>query len=154
MEITFLMPPLEASPYCWLIEVGTRKLGVHRHDGWCMQLDNRLVIFDSEDKCMPLSPILEVEAQKFADFLKTAEISAPNYSKVIRQFPKELLLKHIFHTSFSGYWPERALAWLIDDDNLQSLFENELEKFIYNKVMPQGARQRAKKIVHSLRRGK
>lgn len=151
MEITFLMPPLEASPYFWLIKIGTTRVGVHKFEGWCMQLDGRTVILDSEDKCMPLAPILEIEAKKLFGFLKAAEAYAPDYAEVLHRFPKELLLKHVFHTSFSGYWPDRALAWLIDDSNLQPLFVDELRKFIDNKVMPQGARQRAAKIVKAIK---
>ena len=100
---------------------------------------------------MLLMPVLEIESKKFSDFLKEVEISAPDYSDVIRRFPKYLLLKHVFHTSVSGYWPERALAWLKDDADIQPLFENELEKFVNQKTMPQNARQTAKKIVNSLR---
>ena len=116
-----------------------------------MQLaDERFVFFDSEEQCVPLGPILEMEEVKFSDFLESAAASNSDYSESIRRFPKELLLKHVFHTSFSGYWPEKALAWLISDENIQPLFKDELEKFIENKTMPQGARQRAKKIVKSI----
>jgi hypothetical protein len=115
-----------------------------------MQLNERVIFFDSEDKCMLLMPILEIEAKKFFDFLKTVEIHASSYSDAVRRFPKELLLKHVFHTSCSGYWPEKALAWLFDDNTLQPLFEDELKKIIDNKVMPQGIRQKAKKLMNSL----
>ena len=151
MKITFLALPIEAPPYFWLIEMGSRKLGVHKQKGWCMQLtDGRLILLDSEDRCMPLGPILEIEERKLFDFLEGAAASNPNYSESIRRFPKEFLLKHIFHTSVTGYWPERALVWLAADKTLQPLFKDELEKFIQNKVMPQGARQKAKKIVRSI----
>ncbi len=150
MDVSFFMPPVDVAPYCWLIEMGSRKLGVHQRDGWCMQLDAQLVFFNSEEKCVPLAPILEVEEKKFFGFLESAAISNPTYSESIRKFPKELLLKHVFHTSFSGYWPERALAWLAADKNLQPLFKDELERFVQNKVMPQGARQEARRIVQSL----
>jgi len=150
MEITFLIPTQQASPYCWLMKIGSMKLGVHKDNGWCMQFDSQLVFFDSEDKCMPLMPLLEIESKKIFDFLKIVEISASNYSEVVRRFPKELLIKYVFHTSCSGYWPEKALAWLVEDDALQPLFKDELIEFINNKVMPQGARQKAKKLIRTL----
>ncbi|MDR1163761.1 MAG: hypothetical protein LBM17_08030 [Candidatus Accumulibacter sp.] len=153
MNPSFLAPPQEAAPYCWLIEIGSTKLGVHRRDGWCAQLDERLIFFDSEEKCMLLMPILEIEAEKFLDFLKRAELHAPAYSNAIRRFPKALLLKHVFHTAVSGYWIEKALAWLVDDGALQSRFSDELEKIIDKKIMPQAVRQKARKIVKSLRDG-
>ncbi len=151
MGVIFLTPPLDVSDYCWLLEIGTSKVGVHRSDGWCMQLDERLVFFDFEDKFMLLAPILEIDVKEFSDFMKTAEILYPDYSVVIRRFPKELLLKYIFHTSCSGYWPEKALAWLIADKDIRYLFKDELEKLIDNKVMPQGARQKARKILNSIK---
>lgn len=151
MKITLLIPQIEASPYCWLVELGPRKLGVHKQNGWCMQLaDERVVFFNSEELCVHLCPILEMEERKFFDFLESAVASNLGYSESIRRFPKESLLKHVFHTSFSGYWPERALAWLNADEHIQPLFKDELKKFIENKVMPQGARQRAKKIMNSI----
>ncbi|MDR1275968.1 MAG: hypothetical protein LBL72_06280 [Candidatus Accumulibacter sp.] len=153
MNPGFLAPPQEAAPYCWLIEIGSTKLGVHRRDGWCALLDERLIFFDSEEKCMLLMPILEIETEKFLDFLKGAELHAPAYSNAIRRFPKALLLKHVFHTAFSGYWIEKALAWLVDDNTLQALFEQELQKIIDRKIMPQAVRQKARKIVKSLREG-
>jgi hypothetical protein len=116
-----------------------------------MKLDERLVLFNSEDSCVPLVPILDVDQKDFSAFLQSAAASVPGFAEIIRRFPKELLLKHVFHASFSGYWPERALAWLSADEGLQSRFREELEAFVGNKVMPQGARQKAKRIVQSLR---
>jgi hypothetical protein len=147
MKTIFFMPPLESSPYCWLMSIGSSKLGVHRLNGWCMQLDDRIIFFDSEDRCVPLVPILEIDPKEFTVFLKEVSNRALNYSEVIHRFPKESLLKHIFHTSFSGYWPEKALVWLKDDVELQPLFEAELKKFINNKVMSQRVRQFARKIL-------
>ncbi|MES2407097.1 MAG: hypothetical protein V4528_07230 [Pseudomonadota bacterium] len=117
-----------------------------------MQLNGNLVFFNSEDKCVPLVPILELEEKKFLDFLESAALLSPIGSECMRTFPKELLLRHVFHTSFSGYWPERALAWLETDKSLHPLFKDELEKFMQNKVMPQGARQKAKRMVQSCSR--
>lgn len=151
MKITFLIPQIEVSPYCWLIEMESRKLGVHNQNGWCMQLtDGQVIFFDSEDQCVPLGPILETDAENFFAFLENVAASNSGYAESIRRFPKALLLKHIFHTSFSGYWPERALGWLAVDKAIQPLFKDELEKFIQNKVMPQGARQKAKRIIQNL----
>lgn len=150
MEIRFLAPPMDVPPYCWLIEIGPRRLGVHEHNGWCMQVDERIVFIDSEDRCMPLAPILELDERMFFDFLRDTEKLVPAYVESIRRFPKSLLIKHVFHTSFSGYWPEKALAWLIADKGIQPQFRDELARFIENKVMPQGARQMARRIVRGL----
>jgi len=150
MKAELLLPPLEVPPYCWLIEINSRKVGVHRDYGWCTQLNDRIILFDSEDNCMLLVPILEINAKTFTDFIKNIETIVPDYSDIVRKFPKMFLLKYIFHTSCSGYWPERALAWLIDDNNLQPLFQEELKKFIAQKTMPQAARQQAKKILNSI----
>jgi hypothetical protein len=151
MKIIFLTPRIDTTPYFWLIDMGTRKLGLHKSNGWCMELpDGRLIFFDSEEKCVPLGPILETDEQTFNEFLEKIVASNPDYSESIKKFPKELLLKHIFHTSVTGYWPERALAWLASDRDLCPLFRDELEIFIKNKKMPQGARQKAKKLIKSI----
>lgn len=146
MKIVFLAPAIEAPPYCWLFEIGLNRLGVHQHDGWCMKLGDRIVFLDSEDKCVPLGPILEVEEKLFFNFLRDAEEEHPAYANSIDRFPKVMLLKHVFHTSFSGYWPEKALTWLKADPSVQNLFSEELENFVENKIMPQSVRQKAKKI--------
>ena len=149
MKIVFNEVAIESSPFCWLIEIGSHKLGVHQNNGWCMQLDGRIILFDSEDKCVPLGPILEIELGELLNYLKRAADANPMYSDSIRKFPIELLLKHIFHTSFSGYWPEKALGWLDVEKNLQLAFKEELEKFASNKTMPQAARQKAQKMLHN-----
>jgi hypothetical protein len=151
MKTVFLAPPFVAVPYCWLFEIGLNKLGVHQRDGWCMKLGERIVLLDSEDKCVPLEPILDVDEKLFFNFLQEASLELPAYADSIALFPKVPLLKHVFHTSFSGYWPERAIAWLDADPSIQGLFQDELEKLILNKVMPQGLRQRAKRILQRLR---
>lgn len=150
MKISFLAPPTVLSPYCWLIEMGSRKLGVHQKNGWCMQLEAQVVFFDSEDMCVPLMPILEIDAQQFSDLLANAAIMNHTYSECIIAFPKELLIKHVFRTSCSDYWPERALSWLSFYKTIQSLFKTELEEFVLNKVMSQGVRQKAKKMLKEL----
>jgi hypothetical protein len=131
--------------------MGNRKLGVHHDQGWCMQIDDKVVCIDSEQNCVPLAPILEVEAASLWDFLMEASKMIPSHSAWIKKFPAEMLLKHIFNTSFSGYWPEKALAWVASDKNLQTALRANLEKFINNNVMPQAARQKAKKLVQQTR---
>lgn len=150
MNIDFLAPPCEAAPYCWIFEIGTIKFGVHQTDGWCMKLDERILDFSSENRCVPLGPILDVDEGEFFNLLAGLKRQIPAYADSIDRFPKVMLLKHIFHTSFSGYWPEKALAWLNNDRESQPLFRKELEGLIENKAMPQGVRQRAKKILRTL----
>lgn len=152
MKIAFLTPPIDASPYCWLVEIGPNKLGVHVNDGWCMQLGERLIVLDSEGKCVPLEPILELEENAFFNFLEDVKKAFPAYAAAINHFPKVILLKHVFHTSFSGYWPERALTWLDADPGIQSLLQEELRMFAEKKTMPQGARQKARRILNHVLR--
>jgi hypothetical protein len=152
MDIQFLIPPVQASECLWLLQFDRRKLGVHKVAGWCMQLDGRTVSIDSEEKCVPLIPVLELEEAKFVEFLREMEKAYPEFAARIHEFPKGLLLKHVFHTSVSGYWPEKALTWLVNDRALQSSFTKELEVFSTNRVMPQRARQIANKLVRDLQR--
>lgn len=147
MQVNFITPPLAIIPYCWLFDIGELRFGVHCHNGWCMQVDAETVSLDSEEKCMPLMPILESNKSSVIDFLAAAAISNPMFAGEIKQFPIELLIKHIFHTSFSEYWPEKALQWLVFDNTLPPLFKKELETFSENKTMPQKLRQKAKSLI-------
>ena len=150
MKVNLKLTHASGNSHLWAAEIGRAKLGVHQEDGWCMLLDNKIVLIDSEERCMPLMPVLEVDKRQFFDFLQSVANSNEAFSGVIAKFPKKLLLKHVFHTSFSGYWPEKALIWLFDDKDLQLALRAELMRFAENKVMPQGARQKAKKILKTL----
>jgi len=150
MKINLLSAPVVVPPYGWLVYMDLRKLGVHERDGWCMQLDERIVFFDSEEKCVPLGPILEIGWAEFSEFLSRAQILLPSHADLISSFPKALLLKHIFHSSVSAYWPEKALGWLEADKGLQKMFKSELQNFAENTANPQQARQRAKRILRSI----
>jgi hypothetical protein len=152
MNTIFLVPPIEASPYLWLVKIGSNKLGVHQDAAWFMKMGDRLLLLDSEEKCVPLEPILEVDVNLFFKFLQDVRKEVPSYADVIDQFPKVMLLKHVFHTAYSGYWPQMALNWLNADPGIQNLFQDELEIFAKNKVMPQAARQQARRILHRLSR--
>lgn len=112
-------PPLEKSPYLWFAKLGDCDLGVHLYDGWCMQLGPELVFFNSEEKCMLLLPILEVDNEFFLDTLKEIDFLNPVYAQSLKIFPEILLLKYVFLNSVSGYWPEKALVWLVSDKELQ-----------------------------------
>jgi hypothetical protein len=150
MNPIFFAPPIEAFPYFWLVKIGSNKFGVHQDAGWYMKMGERLLLLDSEEKCVPLEPILEVDVNLFFKFLHDVGKESPAYAESIDRFPKVLLLKHVFHTSFSGYWPQKALTWLSADPGIQNLFQTELQIFSGNKVMPQGARQQAKRILQRL----
>ena len=152
MQISLISPPENISPYCWLVKLGGNKLGIHKVFGWCMQLTERVIYFDSESMCMPLLPILEMKVNDFKEFIRGASELNPDYVESIRLFPKVALLKYVFHSSSSGYWPEKALAWLDGDNDLYPQFRIELDELVKNKVMYQGSRQKAKKILSEIQR--
>lgn len=144
-------PPRSASTeYCWLLAIDGRQLGVHLRDGWCMKLNEQMVYFDEEAKCVHLLPVLEQECASFAGQLQLAERTYPAFASSIRSLPKKMLFRHVFDTSVSGYWPEKALAWLADDTALQASLRQELEAFTQNKNMPQHLRQRAKGMLRKV----
>ncbi|WLE58853.1 hypothetical protein GIY62_17360 [Burkholderia plantarii] len=149
MKARLIEPMLEDGQYCWLIELGERLVGVHAQTGWCMRVDDRVIALDEESKFVPLGPVLDVPGVEFFAFLQRAAVAAPNWAELLLAFPKETLLKHVFHTSYSSYWPERALSWLIADQALWPRFGDELKAFSTNKVMPQGARQHAQKMLRT-----
>ncbi len=150
MKIYFLEPAVEEGSYCWLLDVGGRFVGVHSQAGWCMRTDNGIIALDEEKKFVLLGPVLDLPAIEFSAFLKRATDALPAWAHLIKAFPKEYLLKHIFHTSYSGYWPERALAWLEADQEQWPNFQNELRDFSLKKGMPQAARQHAQRIMRAM----
>jgi hypothetical protein len=111
-------------------------------------MEERTIAVDSENKCMYLLPLLELDSVEFFEFLKHAQQRFPQVAESIKNFPKIWLLKHAFHNSVSAYWPERALNWLEKDAALRPFLKEELETFVVNKIMPQQARQRAKRMTH------
>ena len=149
MKARLIEPMLEEGSYCWLIDLGGRLVGVHAQTGWCVRVEDRVIALDSESKFVPLGPVLDVPEADFAAFLKRAAVAAPAWSRLVQSFPKETLLKHVFHTSYSSYWPERALDWLAADQELWPLFRDELKAFSTNKVMPQSARQHAERMLRT-----
>lgn len=151
MKPVLIVPPIEALPYCWLFQIGLNKLGVHQQDGWCIKMQDHVLLIDSEEKCVLIEPLLEIDLDIFVKFLDDVKSLIPLYAASIDQFPKVLLLKYVFNTSVSGYWPDKALPWLIADPSAQNPIYDQLVKFAENKGMPQRARQQVRKILHNLR---
>lgn len=149
MKARLIEPMLQEGSYCWLIDLGGRLVGVHAEAGWCLRVEGRVIALDAESKFVPLGPVLDLPEADFAAFLKRTAAAAPAWSRVVQSFPKETLLKHIFHTSFSSYWPERALDWLAADQDLWPRFREELQAFSKNKVMSQGTRQHARRMLQA-----
>ncbi|QBI01128.1 hypothetical protein [Pseudoduganella albidiflava] len=148
MSIELLQPGLLDSPYCWLIRDGNAKIGVHIHDGWCMQLDDREVFFFAQPgSCIHLEPLLDLEHELFFSFLRNSAFDNKAFSHKILDFPKLQLIRLVLNTTFSDYWPVRALAWLTADKELIPELFADLDKFSKNKAMGQSARQLAKRLM-------
>lgn len=150
MEVKLLDPAVKDDSYCWLISLGGSFIGVHAQAGWCMCIGDSVLVLDAESKFVPLGPLLEMQPAEFFAFLKTAATTNQYFAHQIEKFPWEMMLKHVFHTSYSSYWPERALVWLETDQALWPKFQNELLTFSNNKVMPQRARQRARNMLRTV----
>ncbi|MCW7537067.1 hypothetical protein OOT46_04275 [Aquabacterium sp. A7-Y] len=150
MELKMLDPAVEEGSYCWLISLGGSVIGVHVDNGWCVRInDGSILVLDVESKFVPLGPLLEMQPSEFSAFVQKAAATNPRFAHQISGFPRETLLKHIFHTSYSSYWPERALAWLETEQALWPRFQGELLTFSKNKVMSQRARQHAQKMLRA-----
>jgi len=150
MRVNFIEPALKEGHYCWLIDLGGRLVGVHAQTGWCVRIDKRILALDAESNFVPLVPLLDAPEADFSAFLKKSAEATPALARQILAFPKKTLLKHVFNTSYSGYWPERAINWLAADEMLWPQFQKDLEAFSVNKVMPQTARQRARRMLRAI----
>jgi hypothetical protein len=150
MKARLIEPVLEQDAYRWLIDLGGRLIGVHAQAGWCVRVDGVVIALEAENDFVPLVPLLEVPEEDFAALLRRIVATASAWSHRMQTFPKETLLKHVFHTSYSGYWPERALSWLAADRALWSQFRDELMAFSTNKSMPQTARQHAQRMLRAI----
>ena len=153
MKLTLIEPAIVDGPYCWLIDLDGPRAGVHARAGWCVRTADRELTLDAEGKLVPLGPLLELPVATFTAFLERSAAAHPAHADAIRAFPRQALLKHVFHTSFSSYWPERALAWMADDPASWPVFADELKHFAENKAMPQGARQQAARMARSAAAG-
>ena len=149
MNLTLLEPVIEDDPYRWLIALGNCVVGVHAKSGWCLRLGGDVLPLDPESTFVPLGPLLELPVNEFHQFLQRAAVGNPSFSQQILRFPINTLLKHIFHTSYSSYWPEKALAWLATEPAAWTEFQQELLILSKNKVMPQKTRQKAHKMLRS-----
>lgn len=147
MGISFLSVPEVSAPYCWLAMLEGAKLGVHLTDGWCMQIGKEIIYFDAEKKITLLTSILEIDEDTVFRSLAIAKTLRPEYAEAIDRFPLTLLLKHIFHTSYSGYWPEKALSWVRNRPDVLPHIKDELLTFSKNSSMPQKSRQIARKLL-------
>jgi hypothetical protein len=149
MKITLMEPAIVEGPYCWLIDMDGLRVGVNAQTGWCVRSANADIELDAEEKLVPLGPLLELPVATVTAFLDRAAQAHAAHANAIRAFPMQALLKHVFHTSFSGYWPERALAWMADDPACWPAFAEELKRFSENKAMPQAARQQAARMTRA-----
>jgi len=149
MNLTLIEPAIAEGPYRWLIELDGPRVGVHVESGWCVRMGDLELKLDAEETLVPLGPLLDLPVAMFTAFLNRAAAAHPAHAGAIRAFPRQALLKHVFHTSFSSYWPERALLWMADDPASWPDFADELKRFAENKAMPQGARQQAARMSRS-----
>lgn len=149
MNLTLLEPVIEDGPYRWLITLGNCVVGVHSESGWCLRLGGNILPLEAESTFVPVEPLLELSANEFRQFLQRSAVGNPSFSQKILGFPTNYLLKHIFHTSYSSYWPERALAWLATEPAAWTEFQQELLKLSENKAMPQKIRHQAYKMLRS-----
>ena len=147
------MPPTKEQAYCWLFARNQQKIGVHQSKGWCTQLrDESPVFFDTEDKCVLILILLELEPAAFERYLVDASSAVPEYANSIKRFPLMKLLKHAFNQSVSDYWPEKALLWMNAKPDLQRPLASELEHMMHNKAMSQSLRHRIRRMLRELQR--
>lgn len=146
MNLTLLEPAIEDGPYLWLVALGNCVVGVHAESGWCLRLGGDILPLDAESTFVPVGPLLELPVNEFNEFLQRAAVENPRFSEQILDFPRNMLLKHIFHTSYSSYWPEKAIAWLATEPTAWTKFQRELLALSKNKAMPQQMRQQAHKM--------
>jgi len=149
MKLTLLEPAIEDGRFHWLIALGNCVVGVHADSGWCVRINGDVLQLDEESKFVPVMPLLELTVNEFQEFLQRSAVASPKLVELILGFPRNVLLKHIFHTSYSSYWPEKALAWLATDPAAWPKFRQELLALSKNKAMPQKIRQQANKMMIS-----
>ncbi|WP_152682688.1 hypothetical protein [Caenimonas sp. SL110] len=144
MQISFMVPPHVSKPYVWLVEMDGRRLGINDRHEWQVESLGKVSPLNNEQTCILAIPVLEADPRKFYSFLKGL---TPTLAEAAETFPLEMVLKVVFHTSFSGYWPQRALEWLGANEAPVDKLESELRSFSINKAMPQKARQTAYMLV-------
>ncbi|WP_210131307.1 hypothetical protein [Stenotrophomonas rhizophila] len=144
-------PAIHEHTFRWLIKGSGVLVGVQLGSGWCVRVAGDVALLDSEREFVPVIPLLNVAFNDFSNFLERASLLNPECREIICNFPFELFLKCVFHTSYSGYWPELALDWLEEQDNCWSKYRVELAAICECKAMPQRARQRAQRMLRAAR---
>jgi hypothetical protein len=153
MNVFLIQPTFEGSSLCWLFERDDQKIGVHKTEGWCTRLrDEKPIFFSNEERCMLIMILLELKVSEFDEHLGQAARLAPEFASSIQQFPLKMLIKHVFHSCYSDYWPEKAMNWLDEKPQLLPLFVDELEHMYTHKVMSQSLRHRARSMWRSVTR--
>lgn len=144
-----IQPPAVIEPYMWLVESASKRIGVHKTEGWCVLSHGEVFFAKAEADCMLLLPILEIAARDFLPSLVVAEELEPAYVHSIGEFPREGLVRYALIHSVSEYWPDKALAWLEGDSLLVKKLMVPLERLIENKSMSQRTRHKAKRLINS-----
>lgn len=90
--------------------------------------------------------LLELKVSEFDAHLSEAARLAPEFGTSIQRFPLTMLIKHVFHSCYSDYWPEKAMDWLDEKPQLLPLFVDELEHMYRHKAMSQSLRHRARRM--------
>ncbi|MBT2767091.1 hypothetical protein J7J08_05530 [Stenotrophomonas sp. ISL-67] len=147
MDLELVEPAVLEYSFRWLAKGGNLVIGVHLELGWCVRVDGDVTLLDTERRFVPVTPLLKVPFNEFSGLLKRASLRNEECRQLILDFPVELFLKYVFHTSCSGYWPELALDWLEAQESSWPMHRAELAGLSESRSMPQKARQRANRML-------
>jgi hypothetical protein len=142
--IKFLLPPAKTAPILWVAELGPHnKLGVHQENGWCGKIQDQIIYFDSENRCMFLLPVLELGR---AAYFKALEEFFVELGNLVNDFPESLLLLHAVRTDVSEYWMGKAVDWMEQDARAYSRIESNLLEILRTKKLSQKISNRFKRL--------
>ncbi|WP_175818884.1 hypothetical protein [Burkholderia sp. BCC0419] len=147
MKVELLFPPILENSSVWIVRVGNVQLGINFGHRWCINTGGEGRLIQTPNDMMPMLPLLEIGRGDFYEHLLHIESSWGKLLELTESFPESLLLRFAFDSSFSDYWPIKALDWLDNESSIDSEVMESLRRISGQRWVSQNLRQRVKKKI-------
>jgi hypothetical protein len=151
-EFEFFLVPIQHQNLLWVGRTNGQNFGVTLSGAWCVEekLSGESIELSSSHMMVPLLPVLTEDAQKFRSHLALIANANPEFADALLNFPGSDLVSHVLNTSYSDFWPEKALQWIESKAFTFVNLKDVLGVAKQNKAFSQPLRQRIERVVKSL----
>ncbi|WP_157692778.1 hypothetical protein [Burkholderia sp. ABCPW 11] len=145
MKVELLSPSVIDESPIWLVCIGNVLLGINCNHQWCIDVNGKERLMLTPDDTMPILPLLEVGRGRFFEHLRLFESERGNSLGLVESFPTSLLLRFAFESSFSEYWPLKALDWIDGEQAIDPKVRESLRRMSEQRWVTQKLKQIVKK---------